>query len=283
MAPRKCGSCDRTFGRSEEIISCSACKRKYHANCSQLSQEEQAAFAASSRLKWFCILCEQDVDHILNNYEKFQKVSDAIRVMKEENETRFVQIEKRLLLLEADKKDNNVHKVVEDQVKKSAALDMEEIALRKSKESNMIYFGLPESDDDSIAVRMRQDFKFLSEAYGKDIDNEEINNIFRVGKKENGKIRPLVVKYASSTVKDKFLKSSGDLKIKFNNQMKPIYASVDRTEKQRESHKKLVEEFKRRKQSGEENIVIRGERIIENFQRDSGVQRISWASLFRNQ
>ena len=107
--------------------------------------------------------------------------------MKEENETRFVQIEKRLLLLEADKKDNNVHKVVEDQVKKSAALDMEEIALRKSKESNMIYFGLPESDDDSIAVRMRQDFKFLSEAYGKDIDNEEINNIFRVGKKENEK------------------------------------------------------------------------------------------------
>ena len=54
------------------------------------------------------------MDHILNNYEKFQKISDAIRVMREENETRFVQIEKRLLLLEADKKDNNVHKVVED-------------------------------------------------------------------------------------------------------------------------------------------------------------------------
>ena len=76
------------------------------------------------------------------------------------------------------------------------------------------------------------------------------------------------------------LKNSSDLKIKVRNEIKPIYASIDRTNKQREIHKKLVEELKMRKSEGEQNIVIRNNKIVKIFQKENAAQRTTWANLF---
>ena len=107
--------------------------------------------------------------------------------------------------------------------------------------------------------------------------------MFRVGKKVEGNNRPLVIKYTSSQLKNKFLKSSGNLKIKTNNEIKPIYIyiSIDRTQNQRAKHRQLVNEMKKRREDGEENLVIRGEKIVQNFQKEEGAKKITWASLFQ--
>ena len=60
-------------------------------------------------------------------------------------------------------------------------------------------------------------------------------------------------------------KASGQLKIRYRNEIRPIYMSIDRTPSQREQHKKLVEELKSRKSNGESNIVIRNEKNCSNF------------------
>ena len=104
MTPRKCGSCDKSFIRNKNPTSCSACKRKYHVSCTNLSEAEAAVLPGSSSIKFFCILCKENVDHILNNYEKFQKVSDTIEKMKAENESRLAEFEKRLIICETEEK-----------------------------------------------------------------------------------------------------------------------------------------------------------------------------------
>ena len=281
MAPRKCGSCDKCFNKNDGTVSCDGCKRRYHEKCTPLSDAERGILFGSNSLKWFCILCKDDVDNILSNYEKFLKVSDAIEKIKNENESRFAEIEKRLDRCEAGTNEPEFQKKIVEEVKKSNEKDMEEIALVKSKENNLIYFGLPEKDDESTAERMKHDFKLLSEAYSQEIDNKEILSMFRVGKKVEGNNRPLVIKYASLQIKNKFLKSSGNLKIKTNNEIKPIYISIDRTQNQRAKHRQLVNEMKKRREDGEENLVIRGEKIVQNFQKEEGAKKITWASLFQ--
>ena len=155
------------------------------------------------------------------------------------------------------------------------------MALIKTKEQNLVYFNFPEKDDGSIAEKMKHDFKLLSKAYNKEIDPKEITNMFRVGKK-SGKDRPLIVKYGSMDIKNSYLKSSGYLKIKHEDEIKSVYVSIDRTQKQREKHRKLVEELKTKKQEpGNESLVIRGEKIVQNFQIETGLQRTTWPSLFQ--
>ena len=280
MSKRKCGSCDKIFGKNDANIECSACKRKYHPSCTQLNDPEYRALSSSKNLKWFCVLCDEDVEHLLSNYEKFRKVSLEIEKIKSENEARLASMEKRLMMCENKKTDVDVQKRIEDQIEKSSREDVEEAALIKLKEQNLVYFGLPESASETTSERMKYDYKLLSEAYDQNIELSKIGNIFRVGKKNDNNCRPLIVKYASVEIRNTFLKKSGDLKIKSNNQIKPVYMSIDRTHKQREAHKKLVQELRDRRDAGEENIVIRGEKIVKNFPKEPAAQRTTWASLF---
>ena len=77
------------------------------------------------------------------------------------------------------------------------------------------------------------------------------------------------------------LKSSKDLKVKQNNEILTVYVSIDRTKEQREKHKKLVEELKtKRRVTGQSNLVIRGEKIVQNFPKDQESRRVTWAALF---
>ena len=281
MSKRKCGSCDKIFSKNEANIECSACKRKYHFECTSLNDDEFTVLSASRKLKWFCILCDEDVDNLLTNFEKFRKVSIEIEKIKSENEARLAEIEKRLVLCENGKTDMNVQKKIEEQIKKSCEEDQEEANLIKSKEQNLVYFDLPESANESTADRMKDDFNLLAEAYSNKIEHKDISNLFRVGKKTENKNRPLVVKFSSLETRTKFLKSSGDLKIKRGNVIKPVYMSIDRTQKQREAHKILVEQLKSRRASGEQNLVIRGDKIVKVFQKEAAAQRTTWASLFQ--
>ena len=98
MSKRKCGSCDKLFSKNEANIERSACKRKYHFECTSLNDDEFTVLSASRKLKWFCILCDEDVDNLLTNFEKFRKVSIEIEKIKSENEARLAEIEKRLVL-----------------------------------------------------------------------------------------------------------------------------------------------------------------------------------------
>ena len=282
MAPRsmKCGACEKTFAKKEQQVDCSACKKKYHINCSKLSDDELKIFMSKTKLKWFCMICEDDVAELLTNFEKFRKVSATIEKIQNEIDAKVSNFEKRLTVCEANLEAGNVVKKIEEQVKKSSVVDKEELDLRKSKEENLIFFGLPESESDTIAERMKSDFSFLNNAYQNSLKSDDITSLFRIGKKSDKK-RPLVVRFVSMETENAIMRRSGKSSIKNNNQIIPIYMSIDRTQKQCESHKQLVDELRRRKSQGEEYIVIRNEKIVQYFQKETATERTTWSSLFQ--
>jgi len=283
MAPnKKCGSCEALVKKNESFAECGACKKHFHGRCTQLSDEEFPMASPKSRLKWFCDICNSDVIDMLCNYDKFRKVSAHIEKIKEDIDSKLKDVEKRIAGVEVAASGKVVAEKIEEQVKKSAENDKVEIDLIRSKEQNLIYFNVPESHEENVGERMKYDFKILSSAYNEEIEHNQITNLYRVGKRSDG-TRPLVVKFDSVEIKNKFLKKSGGLSVKHQNEVRKIYASIDRTEKQRQIHKNLVQQLKERRLKGEENLVIRGEKIVKNFRMESAAERITWSSLFSSQ
>ena len=115
------------------------------------------------------------------------------------------------------------------------------------------------------------------------MDHEDIINISRVGKRSDAsKPRPLIVKFKNFSVRQKLLTNAGLLNVKWDNEIRPVYMSIDRTAIQREENKKLVDELRNRKQNGETHLIIRNNKIIQNFPREQPRTKVTWASLFRN-
>ena len=282
MSRIKCGSCEVLIKKNEieSSIECNACRRKYHRNCTTLSSEEIKVFVSSSKLKWFCDLCNDDVSDMLSNYERFKKLSIAIEGMKKDMDDKVKNFEIRLSTLESTSSNKTVAEKVEEQFKRTTEKDKEEADLIKEKEQNLIYFNIPENGSDSVSERMKHEFMLLSEAYRNELKHDQISSIFRVGKKGEN-IRPLVVKFKSSETRNYVLRTSGKLSIKHQNEVKNIYVSIDRTQRQREAHKRLVDELKSRKLNGEENLVIRNNKIVQNFRKETAAEKVTFASLFR--
>ena len=278
MPRTKCDQCDTFFSKNEVCLECNACKKKYHEKCSKLSEAEFKIMTQRTQLKWFCEMCNEDVTDMLNNFEKFRKVSKEIEKMKNDINSKMNDFEKRLISVECSSSPTSVTNQIEQQVKKTTELDKEEVELIKSKEQNLVYFNVPESDSETPGEKMKHDFKLLNEAHKNEMQHNHISNIFRVGKKTD-KIRPLIVKYSSLQMKNDYLKKGGSLKIQYRNEIRNVYMSIDRTMKQREVHKKLVKELKERRENGEENIAIRNEKIVTNFQKQNVAQKVTWASI----
>ena len=278
---RSCGSCDENFKRNEASIGCNSCKKRFHYECSKLPEDEADALAKNkSKLKWFCIFCEQEVTEILTNLQKFRKVSVEISKMKEEMEEKLKNMDRRITVCESREPVGLGASEIREEITKQTEQEKKEEKLIELKKNNIVYFGVPESNNDSVEVRMKHDYDLVSEAHDENIINhDQIETMFRVGKKGTA-TRPLVVKFKSNEQKQRALKNSGDLKINYQNEIKTIYASIDRTEKQRNEHRKLVEMLKQRKQNGETNIGIRDGSIVQIFRREAAARTVTWASLF---
>ena len=73
--------------------------------------------------------------------------------------------------------------------------------------------------------------------------------------------RPLILTLNNLDTKTEILE--GAYKLSHTPEWRNIYVAPDRTPKEREEHKMLRDELKRRRQEGEENIVIRKGKIVK--------------------
>ena len=278
---RRCGLCEETFKKNEFSFECCACKKKFHGKCTDLSDDEAKLLHSKTILKWYCRLCDPDIADILANFQKFKKVSNEIAKMNADNEKRLKEIEKRIDACEATKNTSNVEKIVQEEVCRKNQEDKEEEKLIESKKANIVYFNVPESNDEDISERMKFDFGTLNKVHDNDvIKHSQISNIYRVGKKQDNIDRPLIVRFKSVVNKENVLKKTGDLKLRWNNEVRRVYASIDNTDKQIKEHSKLVKELKERKEAGELNLGIRNDKIVTTFRRENAAQRVIFSDLF---
>ena len=202
--------------------------------------------------------------HVTRLYGIVSELRDENKGLSErvmEAERKVIQLQEQLI----ESKDNQmkgltstVETVVRDSVEKSycqvaatnvstpappaitpAAIEraVRDMAESEERSKNVLIFGLDEQDSESIEERVAEIFEAVNEKPRPD-------TVTRVGKKTTDNNRPVIVKFSSASIAMGILRKSQTLRS--TEKFKKVFVSPDRSILQRNKHRQLVTELKRR-------------------------------------
>ena len=142
--------------------------------------------------------------------------------------------------------------------------DQEEIERRRT---NLIIYDVEEPTHVDDRDRRRVDAASVTTMLTKlNLQEIELKAVTRLGKKTEGRNRPIKVILNTERDKVKVLSRMQELRQSRepqDNLARDSHITTDLSQKQRSDHRALVQQMEKRRQEGEEDMVIRGGRIIK--------------------
>ena len=257
-----CAKCDKNCSKTQHSLQCNCCEQWLHKDCVEgMSdayfdnvQKSCELFGSSAFL---CKTCRKVVTKLTKGHKDLEA---RIKILENENES----LVKRVEALEKKTSDNEggLKKVetglekAKEEVKEEVRLDMVE---KEERRNNMVIYGLEESEKEEAKERAKDDqktVKKLLEALEMEVEEDGMEVKFRAGKKrEDGKPRPLIVRFKEEEKKDQLLIDARKLGRKEG--WKKVFLAPDLTPRQREEDRKKEEE--RKKEAEEKNAKAREE------------------------
>ena len=180
-----------------------------------------------------------------------------------------IEIEQKIKSFSEAVKTSTTDKTDKDMIRDSA----NEVNERAKRKSNLIWFGIPESDAEAAEDRIKYDSEQVESVLNSvfDIDDEDLfSKTRRLGKKKDDakNPRPIITTFESSETVNFILRNGRKLGSDENVDHKGVSVKKDMTPLERENHKKLlaIRDQKRAetKQKGTEEIwAIRGSRVVD--------------------
>ena len=319
-----CASCEKLPLRNEAIISCDICETWTCRDCCSINEKLiEAATKTNSKLNYVCESCTSDVPKIRNlmkiqqrqermeqNLKEIQETVEVHTTAIQENGNNIADHEERIKSIEKVIKDNklaeysgefpplvNFAEKLTSQEQNTTKLnktiqqqaeDKEEETRKASKALNLIIYGIPENETDEVH-QMKQDFIMIKQVYENKvtIDTTDITQIIRIGKKSEGKTRPIKITCVNAEIKKEILTNNKFLRIEGEqyemcecrtNPGKHLHVNVttDKTKKEREDESILIQELKTRRAAGE-NVLIKKGKIVNRVQQRKAFAR--WAEV----
>jgi hypothetical protein len=173
-------------------------------------------------------------------------------------------IEAKLCDTIEEKVEAKVEEKVELKVKIMSAQVEEDLEIERRK-YNLIFHGVVEDETMSDADIIKHVV-----SHGLKLDHtRHIEEITRIGKTVNGKVRPIRVVLRSRESKREFLQRAKDLKD--DDRFKKVYITPDLTRKQQEVDKNLRDNLKRIRADGEPAAKIQAGRVVKNLEGQQAV------------
>jgi hypothetical protein len=163
---------------------------------------------------------------------------------------------------------------IEEVVDKKLAEVMEEQKEVEKRKLNLIIWNMKESTKVEVAEKKEDDLLAAKSLLEKlvPLEDDDVVDPVRLGKVSVGKRpRMLRVTLKREEKKREILRKAPELNRNVPEERKRIYINPDHTQKQREQHKALREEKKRRTQAGEENLAIRNGKVVTIKPRQDGI------------
>ena len=194
----------------------------------------------------------EDIQEIMNQMKnelvnKIMVVMDKIDAMEKRIDASEARIQDKIDMVEKriDASVTNIEQRVSEVEKMSTenkAGTLKELYEMDEKRSNVVVFGIPEPVDSGEASLRDKDTKEVDSIFQAVTGQKKAFEIkFRIGKKQEGKARPIVVKLRDQNYKEEILNSSANLRN--HGQWKDVYIRPDLTKCQREFIKKQEEEL----------------------------------------
>ena len=197
---------------------------------------------------------------MLKMYEKNVSMCKSAAAKLDHMKNEKINLQKQLIDFQSEQM-NSVKKTVETEMKTWAEVAKKNItqskvvttktvkeAVRAANEEeerskNLIVYGVSESEDSDwneiYNNKLNEVVKSIHETTVTDGSLPTALNVYRLGKKEPNKTRPIKAEFGSSIDVDTILKNAH--KLKANSDFKSVYLSPNRTKEQRAAHSKLVE------------------------------------------
>ena len=282
-----CNHCKKkctTKGKGSEAAQCDICFSWVHTACEGLSKEQYKLLAEVTKsipnLVYCCKLngCETRFKQLVRNTDVSTNSVDSITVnlqqghelvsrKLQETASKIEELSACLVALSS-----KVEALAHDQSKSDKSVPttkppshpppstgaaeainvIREYSERERRKCNVVVYNLSESDEDSDAFAhvCKEGLRL----------NIKIVKVLRLGRSASNKARPLLVTVTDLEEKLLILRNAHNLHR--HKDFSNMFISPDRTRQERDTFRMLRDELKRRKLSGETNLVIRNNKIV---------------------
>lgn len=269
----KCAACGTKITLTTQALSCDICIDTWNCiNCLDMSTDLYELLQQDNNMKWNCGNCAKTVKNKMENKDELtelmrnmskqlSRVEEILKAKVDRDE--YEELEGRVTALEeqepTDTKD--INRIVEEKVNQQ----IEEYREREARKLNLIIHNLQEKEADTPEERKHQDLRDMEDVL-QEIDCEEasIEDMQRLGQRNDDKPRLVLLKMKKVADKRKVLMSSKKLKQSDSEDKKRIFITPDMSKSMREQNKKLRQELKDRRESGETDLIIRNNKIVHS-------------------
>lgn len=196
---------------------------------------------------------EMTISDVRRELQKLWRVNEETR--------KFIgKVEERWIAKEEEMVQKITDRVVENMV---------EIQEKERRKKNIVMFNVPE-EKRGQDKQNEDGIKAICESIFHDVlrvRDAIIGNIFRIGKENEGRVRPLVVELNDVGVKWALVSKSKELGQNEGSTIKHIIIAPDLTRKEREENVELEEELREKRAQGGRWIIRKG-RIVRLFERN---------------
>lgn len=271
----KCGDCGVVVYKDDKGIQCELCELWFHASCQNMQEGQYKALVEDSEsdspvLHWFCCYCDRSAVKILSGFMKMQKQIDDLQQEVQAAGSRLNEIEAGNL---SEGMVAAMGNIAEVKVKEGSQDVRKDFLDMEKRRFNAIVFGMAESDSREPEARK----KFDTEATNKLLLSLGINSIkpshlFRIGAMKEGpqssplgKPRPLKLVFRHEWEKHEVVSKFIQCKKAKSVIVSELSISNDRTRWEQEEYNRLKLELAERRESGEQDLMIRDLKIVSRF------------------
>jgi PHD-finger len=270
-----CGDCNKVVHDREKGLLCEVCNEWYHTKCQNVSAETYSFLQKEDGIHWYCKGCDKGVSKLLQSMSVLQKRQDIFESELTNIKGDITDIQTSIQALDTKMEcmiDTKVCDTIEEKVEEKVDLKVKFMSAKveedmeiERRKYNVIFHGVVEdvnmSDADIIKHVVSNGLK---------LDHtRHIEEITRIGKTVNGKVRPIRVVLRAWESKKELLQRAKDLKD--DDRFKKIYITPDLTRKQQEADKNLRDNLKKIRAEGEPTAKIQAGRVIKNLEGQQAV------------
>ena len=278
-----CKICTKTVG--DEGAKCDRCNGWVHVGCSGLTKKEYEylTYIASPAVKFYCKTCLTDMntggdktDQRLATQEAkmdtLMQVVDALQSQNKEivkllniNETKVVdtlQTQNKEIIKHLNNNESKINETTKEKLNEVLVEEKE----REKRKNNIIIHNIPEESQEEQGedkIDDKERVTAILRQIGVDIEEPEIENIYRLGSKSgrDGKPRekPRLLKVVLKTEEKKrdVMKKAPNLNKGVEDKAKKVYINNDETDKERKANFELRQKLKQKRQeTGDQTWVI---------------------------
>ena len=245
---KPCGKCGGIIDEGIKALQCEFCASWACLHCTEVPENMYDLFMEKdvSSFLWSCESCIHAIPTIKNLGRAMQGIRDEQSQTKDE-------------INKLNSKVDSLESSIEGKVQEA----IEAYRDRESRKCNIIVHNIPESKKPEVKERREEDTMEVKRLFedGLGLEELEIQSIVRLGKKMQDKNRLMKVTVGSVKTKREILSNTKKLKNAEN--WSRVFITPDLTPKERDRSRTLREELKRRKDEGEEGLVIRRGLIVK--------------------